>query len=239
MDKEKKWCVYKHTNKANGKVYIGQTCKNPKRRWRGGSGYKSCVYFYNAIEKYGWDSFEHEILYSNLTIEEANQIEQELISQYNSTDPKFGYNLMTGGGNGSPNETVRQKMRKAQSKENNGMWGKKHTAEARIKMSQSHADVSGKNNPRWGKEVSEETRQKISRANSGKNNYGYGKPLSEERRKKTSRAVICIETGIVYFGAREAERNTGCLHSGIVQCCKGNQVTCGGYHWKYADEIED
>mgnify|MGYP002658749408 CR=1 FL=1 len=56
------YCVYKHTNKINGKVYIGQS-SNIKERWsRKGTCYKGCTYFYNAIQKYGWDNFEHIIL---------------------------------------------------------------------------------------------------------------------------------------------------------------------------------
>ena len=26
------YCIYIHKNKINGKVYIGQTCQNPKKR---------------------------------------------------------------------------------------------------------------------------------------------------------------------------------------------------------------
>ena len=63
------YCVYKHTNKINGKVYIGQSM-NPKDRWsRQGHQYKGCTYFYNAIQKYGWNNFIHEILIDNLTQE--------------------------------------------------------------------------------------------------------------------------------------------------------------------------
>ena len=59
---KKVWCIYMHTNKINGKKYIGQTFQNIEYRWRqDGSGYKGQP-FYNAIEKYGWDNFEHKIL---------------------------------------------------------------------------------------------------------------------------------------------------------------------------------
>lgn len=38
---EKKYYIYKHINKINGKIYIGQTNQDPERRWRpDGSGYK-------------------------------------------------------------------------------------------------------------------------------------------------------------------------------------------------------
>ena len=37
--------------------------------------------FWNAIEKYGWDNFDHEIIASNLTLKEANQFETLLITK--------------------------------------------------------------------------------------------------------------------------------------------------------------
>lgn len=43
------YTVYKHTNKINGKVYIGITSQNVKRRWQNGAGYYG-TYFYNAIK---------------------------------------------------------------------------------------------------------------------------------------------------------------------------------------------
>lgn len=92
------YVVYKHTNITNGKVYIGITCQDPKVRWNSGYGYRNNEYFWRSIQKYGWvKGFLHEILYEDLTYEEACQIEIELIAKYNSTNRNYGYNHHEGG----------------------------------------------------------------------------------------------------------------------------------------------
>lgn len=92
------YSIYKHTNRFNGKCYIGQTkCEDLTRRWTGGSGYKDSTHFYSAILKYGWKSFAHEILETGLTEEEANDREQFYIALYRSDNPKYGYNIRKGG----------------------------------------------------------------------------------------------------------------------------------------------
>lgn len=77
MNNDKLFCLYVHENKINGKCYVGITSKQPpQKRWGlNGIGYKG-QYFYNAINKYGWDNFEHHILFSNLTVDEASQKEK-------------------------------------------------------------------------------------------------------------------------------------------------------------------
>ena len=90
------WCVYKHTT-PSGKVYIGITSQRPLRRWRCGNGYKSNPYFYHAIQKYGWDNIEHEILFKNLSEDDAKNKEIDLIEQYGSYNRDKGYNLTLGG----------------------------------------------------------------------------------------------------------------------------------------------
>lgn len=88
-----------HKNKINNKIYIGQTCQNPIYRWgSNGQNYKS-GYFCDAIKHYGWDNFEHIIIKENLTIEEANKLESELIIKYNTINRNFGYNGDYGGDN--------------------------------------------------------------------------------------------------------------------------------------------
>lgn len=100
--------IYKHTCKINGKVYIGQT-NNTSMRWKP-SAYKNCSKFYNAIKKYGWNNFEHEILESNLTITEANQKEIYYIDLYHSVEN--GYNLNYGGDSHLASDETKQKMSK-------------------------------------------------------------------------------------------------------------------------------
>ena len=90
--KEKTYCVYKHTNKLNNKVYIGSTSLKPEYRWNHGRGYCTQPYFWEEIQKYGWDNFTHEIMCDGLNKEEALAKEKELISYYNSENPEKGYN---------------------------------------------------------------------------------------------------------------------------------------------------
>lgn len=108
----KKYTIYIHISPSN-KIYIGQTCNITKRWSSFGENYKTCPYFYNAIKKYGWNNFKHIIVKENLSKEEANKLEIELIKKYNSTDPNKGYNIL-GGGSGAliiTDELYKQKQK--------------------------------------------------------------------------------------------------------------------------------
>jgi group I intron endonuclease len=108
-----RFTVYKHTT-PNGKVYIGITSRKPEYRWNYGKGYKHNEYFYRAINKYGWDNIKHEILFTNLTKEQAEAKEIELIKHYDSTNRFKGYNIKSGGDTCEASEETRLKMSKAQ-----------------------------------------------------------------------------------------------------------------------------
>lgn len=66
------------------------------------------------------------------------------------------------------------------------------------------------------------------------NNYG-----TRTLRAAITRAmpVVCIETGVIYWGAREAARQVG-IPNHISECCNGKRKSCGGYHWRWAIENE-
>ena len=86
--------VYKYTS-PSGKIYIGKTKTTLKERAKNNAkGYKGCPYFYRAIEKYGWENFEVEIL-EEVPLEILNEAELDYITKYNSTDRNIGYNIST------------------------------------------------------------------------------------------------------------------------------------------------
>lgn len=91
---ELKFIVYEHVNLFNNKRYIGITSQIPEVRWQRGSGYRENTIFFRAIKKYGWDNFEHNILYESLSNREALEIESTLIKKYKSLG--VSYNISDG-----------------------------------------------------------------------------------------------------------------------------------------------
>ena len=135
------YLVYKHTNKINNKVYIGITSRHAKERCgNNGINYKSSPYFYSAIQKYGWDNFNHEILFTGLTKDDACNKEIELIAFYKSSDKSFGYNMTTGGECCRMTEEAKQKLSKALMGNKNG-FGNPCSKEKAEKISKAQLGV--------------------------------------------------------------------------------------------------
>ena len=121
------YCVYMHIS-PNDKRYIGLTCQKPEYRWCNGKGYKGNAYFMNAINKYGWDNFQHIIIAKGLTEDEAKWLETELIREWDTRNQSSGYNVLSGG------QTTEG--------ENNPFYGKQHTKESIDKMKNSHTRLN-------------------------------------------------------------------------------------------------
>jgi group I intron endonuclease len=132
----RKWCIYAHVLKTDGRCYIGQTC-NLEGRWKP-SAYKNSTKFYAAIQKYGWNNFEHKILKDNLTLSEANFWESYFIKNLDTIGK--GFNLNSGGDNKLHSQETKEKMSQTRrgvshSKEHSlaisrALKGKKKTAQA-------------------------------------------------------------------------------------------------------------
>lgn len=228
------YSVYKHTF-PNGKVYIGITKVSPYKRWANGRGYASQRLMWRVIEKYGWENVTHDVLFENLSKEQAEQKEIELIKRYKSTDKKYGYNIDYGGNSKAPvTEETKQKLRTA-------LKGHEMPLEVRRKISET---TKGQGAYWYGRKHTDKTKALISENRKGK---CIGVVFTDERKKKISEAmlgndnaprktVLCVETSIRYKSAREAGRKTELSNVKISECCRGLRHTCGGYHWKYIEE---
>lgn len=215
------YCIYKHTA-PNGKVYIGQTCQKPENRWKNGKGYSNNEYFMRAIEKYGWDNFEHEILFNGLTKEDADMLEMKTIEEYNSTHKAYGFNI------------------------DNGGYGKgKHSLETLKKMSEGRKGIQAWNK---GISMSEEQKRVLSEKTKGRPSAFKGMHHNNETKEKLSKcqsykmkSVLCVETDTIYESYKDAERKTGVSAKNIAKVCSGKMysgkkyITAGGYHWENID----
>lgn len=205
---DKLYLVYKHTNKLNGKKYIGITMQEPNKRWLNGKGYQNNDYFNKSITKYGWDNFSHEILYEHLTKEEAEQKEIEFITQYKSNQREFGYNIANGGNCvGSVSEETKKKI----SESHKGMtaWNKG-----------LHIGI-GKDNNFYGKKHNEETKQKISIANKGRKKTNEQIEKLRNSCKETWKKKI--EGG--YIVSEETRKKISNANKGRVSTFKGHHHT--------------
>lgn len=214
-------CVYMHINKFNGKKYIGQTCKkNPNQRWRDGKGYCASTFFYRAIQKYGWENFEHIILFDGLSIDEANKKEIEMIDFYKTTNEKFGYNLRSGGSRGKQSELTKQKISESRIGEKHHFYGKHLSEEHKEKLRMSST----------GYKHTDEAKQKISEALKGKyvgiNNHNYGKKrpadVIEKIRRKNTGKKLSDETkqkiGNSHKGKKPPDWQLDIAHSAWTGC---------------------
>ena len=86
--------IYKVTNKVNGKVYIGQSV-DIGRRWRQHMTAEDDIYFHKAIQKYGVENFEWEVI-EKCKKSELDERESYWIEYYDSYNK--GYNCTKGGG---------------------------------------------------------------------------------------------------------------------------------------------
>lgn len=186
--------IYKIVNLVNHKVYIGQTIRGLRERWRQhvyNARHGSDYAIHAAIRKYGEDNFELEIIDTADDRDELDSKEIYWIQVYNSMSPN-GYNLCSGG------KTPRM------------------TPEIRYKL-------SGENHWTRNRSFSNETLKK-------KHDALYRKPSGQ------SKPVRCVETGEVFYCAKEFEYRYGHSLTKIIACCKGRRKTHHGYHWEYVKQ---
>ena len=216
MDKNKEYTVYKHTT-PNNKVYIGMTCQKPQKRWNNGKSYKENKYFNNAINKYGWNNIKHEILATNLTKEQAEELEIYFINEkYKSNNMKYGYNIEYGGCHqGKTSEITKRKISIANK-------GKHNSPKTEFKKGRINI-------------FTKEIRHKISSSKKGKHS-SVRTEFKKGHKPLNTRKVLCIETNVIYNSLKDAYKDTNILDCHISQVCSGKRKSAGKMHWKYIED---
>ena len=204
--------IYKITNLINGKIYIGQDSKNDDTYY--GSG----LIIKRAINKYGKENFNKELIEICNSKEELNKKEIFWISEFNSTNSDIGYNLSIGGNGGNLGEYVNKKISEKSKLrvvsdetkkklsilnkgEKNAFYGKHHSEETKKHLSEQ----------KIGFKHTTESKLKISKATKGENNPFYGKYHSDElknrfRKMYGNKVIVKYKNGDVnkYNSVREA-----------------------------------
>ena len=211
------WSVYVHTNKQNGKKYVGITSAKPERRWNNGLGYLQCSAMNNAIRKYGWDGFEHFVFPDKYTKTEACLLERMLIKSLHSNVNENGYNIDIGGSCGASGRILSEETKK--------------------KISQNHADISGDKCYWYGKKRSQETKEKmsISKKSSG---------VCAGGNNPSAKAVVCLNTGEYFSYIKEAARKYHTTRNTIAKNCNKELKRAGhadegeSLAWMFVSEYE-
>lgn len=182
--------IYKTTNLINNKFYIGQE-KNDSDSYLG-----SGKILKNAIQKYGKENFRKEILEICESEKELDEKEIYWIKKLNATNRKIGYNICEGG---RVNRTMIGK--------NHPMYGKKHSIEMRMKISDNTkkamtVEVRQKiKDSRKFQVFSEKTKELWRKNRKGKNNPMHGK-----------RGILCPNYG--HICSADTRRKISVANSG-------------------------
>lgn len=228
MQKKKISGIYCIENISTNKKYIGQsisiTERWQKHKYELNHSIHDNDYLQKAWNKYGESDFRFYIL-KYCEADELDKFEKYYIEYYHTLDRSFGYNLKSG-----------------------GQYSNFQTDEVRKKISDSNKRTYQNSNLKEIRRIdalnqwaNPEIKQKIT----GENNGMYGKTHSKDARRKISEAqkghispyrnltpVLCIETNKTYECAAVAQKELN-VSTSILEVCKGNRKTAGGYHWKF------
>lgn len=220
---EKIWCVYKHTNKTNGKVYIGITSASTlNQRWDNGNGYILNKPFFEDIQKYGWiEGFYHIVLEDNLTKKEAEKLEKQLIRKYKSQNKDFGYNLASE--TSASNNAVRVRQYDLN-------WNF-------IREYPSISEAVKMNKKVYGNQIRACCREE--RESAGGYRWKFADETYLLEKHETDRDTEVFQYSLEgkfirsYKNAIEASINTDVKSRSIHDCCKNRVTSAGGFQWFY------
>lgn len=191
--------IYKATNIITNKVYIGKTVKTLDARKsahiRASKKHKHTSIFYNAINKYGEDNFNWEIIKICESLEDLNESEKEYIRLFRDNS----YNINSGG-RGGDNFTFNPKKDLIRDKISKTLTGRK------VVFTEEHKkNLRVKHKPH--KSMSPEGRKKHSdimkKIQFGENNPAYRHDLNSEEIKKLRNEGSTIHSIAIKFNCSD------------------------------------
>jgi group I intron endonuclease len=211
--------IYKITNRADNKIYVGQTIHDVEARWKDhlkkGS---NCRYLKSAINKYGVDNFEFKLVCITFD-NQLDDMEIKYIEKYNCLVPN-GYNLRLGGNSGRHHAETKQKISDTLKKNfANGLVHPRH------QLGIPHSEI---------------TKKKISESLKG---HKFSKETIDKR-ILSRRIYNIIQLDIrgnrlnSFDSCKEASEYIGISLNSINLCCIGKAKTAKGYVWKYEPIIK-
>ena len=264
MAAERPFYIYCHTA-PNGKRYIGQTCQNPEVRWSRGRGYRAQHFFGHAIAKYGWDSFDHQILAVVHSKKIADLYERHYIAKYDTFNEEHGYNLTEGGGGRVGYKMSVDERRKLGDRTR----GKSPTEEQRRRISETlkegfrtgrikapvqsqeyleklSRERTGAGNPMYGRHHTKEAARRIGDFHKGKKHDAEWKRKISEARlasDKINRRAVCqfsLDGHLIatFSSVKAAAEHVGHAATNICSCCKGKYEQAYGFVWRYQSQPE-
>lgn len=207
-------CIYKITNNINNKAYIGYTTQSFEHRMKQhkNDDIQHDTLLGRAIAKYGWDNFSCEIIECCDDKENLLELEKYYIKKFNSYKPN-GYNMTLGG----------EKM----FGENNPFFGKKHTQQTKLLLSEKASLRTKELNPFFGKHHKKETIQKLKKI--------HCKPICAI--DEHDKIVKIFDSGVMARNWLLENKLTKdkTANSAICRAIKHGKKAFG-YYWRYFNE---
>lgn len=237
------FCVYKHENRMNKKVYIGITSVPFKKRWAGGNKYRDNQYFFDSICKYGWSNFNHYILKNqewiqvfeeeNLlakyqySFDEACKLEKQYIAYYRNLYGADNVYNATDGGEG----LGKLKYKKVCQYDFDCNFIKEYES---VKQASLETGVS------YGC-IGLCCNSKLQSAGNFLWKYQGSEKVIQKPRKIIHRSTRILQYDLKgtyiasYPSMKDAAMKTNVSIHGIYKCCHNQQLRAGMFQWNYED----
>lgn len=214
-----RYIIYQAKNVFTGDVYVGATTKSLDERKNDHlqkSSKGSDIFFHQAIQTYGSDSFLWTELDSTNSINELAEKETEYIYLYDSF--KNGYNSDKGGG---LRKTVYQ-----------------YNVDTGELLHSFNDLASAANAVNANKRSISNVCLQYNKTCKGYH-WSYSSTvefnsISDFRKKTVNQTSLDGDVIACYESASEASRKTGVSKTCITRCCREEREHSGGFRWKYS-----